>query len=92
MTSQQHDPNDVEAWFEAHATSLEHLAHEAGLAPGLVHLAAALVLAGLDDDEVYEQLGHHVLSLDGQHDPLAGVPTALHEIRRLVAANDHGIA
>ena len=55
-----------------------------------MHLAAALAIAGLDDEEIYEQLRGHVLSLDGQHNALAGAPHLLQEIRRLVAATEEG--
>ena len=85
MALHQQNAGDGGAWLEEHASSLHQLAHDAGLAVGLVDTAAALVLMGLDDDEIYDQLRARVIFPDGQQNPLAGAPHVVHEIRRLVA-------
>ena len=80
------DPSEREAWMDQHALALDELADETDVAIELVHMAAELVLMGLFDDEIYDHLSAHVLSLDGQHNPLGGAPRVVHEIRRLVGA------
>jgi hypothetical protein len=75
--------NDIEDWLRDHDASLEGIARETKVSEHLVHLAAMLVLEGLPDEAVYEILGEHIISMDGQHDPLAGAPLALGRIRML---------
>lgn len=76
---------DIEDWVRAHDAPLEAIAGATGLPSHLVHVAAALVLAGASDDHIYDHLRAHVLSADGQHSPLAGAPRALAQIRQLAA-------
>jgi hypothetical protein len=77
--------NNIEEWVRGHDSQLEDIAAQANLATPLVHLAAMLVLSGLQDEEIYELLSDHIVSMDGQTDPLEGAPRALEEIRSLVA-------
>lgn len=77
--------NDIEEWVQAHDAPLEAIARDTHLPSHLVHLAAALVLAGASDDDIYEHLGEHVISMDGQRSPLAGAPRAIEQIRQLAA-------
>lgn len=80
------NPSEREAWLDQHALALDELAYETDMAIELVHMAAEFLLMGLADAEIYDQLHAHVLSLDGQHNPLAGAAPVVHEIRRLVGA------
>jgi hypothetical protein len=75
------------AWLDQHADRLMQLAREAGIDPGVVHLAALLVLAGLSDAEILHELGVHHVSSDGQRDPLAGLPPTLVALRALAASD-----
>jgi hypothetical protein len=77
--------SDIEDWLQAHAEDLAEIARTADLASSLVHLVAVLVLAGIEDDQIHEQLHAVVVSLNGQRHPLAGAPRALEELHRLVA-------
>ena len=82
--------NELDEWMDRHEARLGDIAQETGLPVGVVHLAAVLVLSGLDDDEIYPHLGDHMLSMDGKHDPLAGAARALEEIRQLVDVSSPG--
>jgi len=79
--------NEIEEWIKLHDSRLEGIARDAELPLGVIQLAAALVLSGLDDDEINPHLSDHLLSMDGQRNPLAGAPRALEEIRALVELN-----
>lgn len=79
--------NDIEDWIRAHGDRLEDIARDTDLSPYLVHLAAVLILEGLADDEIYGMLGEHVISMDGQHNPLTGAPEAIEEIRLLALSS-----
>jgi hypothetical protein len=83
--NESHIDGDAQAWLDEHAQRLDAVADECGLAPGLVRLAAVLVLHGIPDDAIYDELNTHLVSLDGQHAPLAGAPHALDEIRRIAS-------
>lgn len=74
----------IENWLRAHEHSLEFIAADAGISDELVHLAAVLVLQGLDDPDVLHELSHHILVMDGRHDPLARLEEAVHRLRRIV--------
>lgn len=80
--------DDRDAWLADHEFALDDLAADAGIAATLVHAAAELVLIGLTDDAIYDHLRAHLLSLDGQHNELAGAPLVLREIRRLAATTE----
>jgi len=79
--------SDIDDWLRAHEEELAQIARGADLESSLVHLAAVLVLAGIEDAQIYDQLHALVVSLDGQRHPLAGAPRALEEIRRLATAH-----
>ena len=49
-------------------------------------MTADFVLMGLADEEIYDHLRAHVLSSNGQHNPLDGAPHVVRELRRYVAA------
>ncbi len=78
--------NEIEAWVRDHEPSLREIAEETHLPPGLVNLAAASVLVGAEDDEIFRLLSEHVVSSNGEDNPLAGAPPALTKIRRLASA------
>jgi len=78
--------SDIEDWLRAHEEELAQIARGTDLESALVHLTAVLVLAGIEDTQIYDQLHALVVSLDGQRHPLAGAPRALEEIRRLATA------
>ena len=71
---------NAQLWLERHHDELEDVAERSGLAPGLVRLAAVLFLHCVGEHAIYDELNAHVLSLDGQHAPLASAPRALDEI------------
>ncbi len=77
--------SDIEDWLRAHESDLAEIAETSDLEPGLVHLTAVLVLAGIEDAQIYDQLHGLVASLNGQRHPLAGAPHALEEIHRLAS-------
>jgi hypothetical protein len=77
--------SDIEDWLEAHEGDLAQIAESADLDAGLVHLTAVLVLAGIEDAQIYDQLQGLVASLNGRRHPLAGAPRALEEIHRLAS-------
>lgn len=79
--------NDIEAWLEQHDEALSEIAHDNSLETGLVHLSAILVLAGLDNIEVLDQLVGMAHSLNGSRDPLAGAPDAIEAVRHLVSSS-----
>lgn len=74
--------SDIDDWLRDHESDLDEIARGTGLAPALVRLAAVLVLAGIADTQVEEQL-HGLVSLHDQRYPLTGAPRALEEIHRL---------
>jgi len=78
--------SDIEDWLRAHEEELADIARGTDLESALVHLTAVLVLAGIEDAQIYDQLHALVVSLDGQRHPLAGAPRALEEISRLATA------
>lgn len=78
--------NSIEEWIETHDEQLRDIAEDTEMAAPLVHLAAILMLAGVSDEEIYEQLSQHALSMDGQGSPLAGAPEALQRVRQLAAS------
>ena len=76
--------SDVEQWLEANAPALAAVAQECAVEARVVRLVAVLVLAGLDDQEIRDQL---VSALDVRDSDLsveAGVRT-VPRIRRLAA-------
>ena len=75
--------NEISEWLEVNAERLAEIASETELDATVVHLIAVLVVAGLADDQIYEQLSGLVISLDGKGRLLAGAPRALGEIRRI---------
>lgn len=77
---------DAEEWFSMHAEQLDEIGRETELGPDLMHLASALVLRGLSDDEIYLHLRLRLISSDGERDHLARAPHALERIRELIAA------
>jgi hypothetical protein len=77
---------DVERWIHVHETELRDVADRAGARADTVRLLATLVLGGASDPEVYDALRAHVLSLDGQRNPLEGTAELLDQVRRLVAS------
>jgi len=79
--------SDVADWLRAHEADLAEIAEIAEIDAGLVHLAAVLVLAGIEDAQINDQLHGLVVSLNGQRHPLAGAPRALDEIHRLASTS-----
>ncbi len=77
---------DIERWIDGHEPELHALAAHVGAHDETVVLVAGLVLGGLGDDEIYEQLREVTPSWDGQHNPLEGAPELLGELRQLIDA------
>lgn len=77
--------NSIEEWVQAHDLRLREIADDTNMAPPLVQLAAMLMLAGVSDDEIYEQLANQVVSMNGQGSPLEGAPQALEQVRQLAS-------
>ena len=77
---------DTEHWIDLHEAELHELAEHAGMHDDTVHFLASLVLAGLTDDAIYEQLHEVILSPDGQRNPLETTPVLLEEVRRLATS------
>ncbi len=82
--------SDIEDWLRSHEADLAEIAEISDLEPGLVHLTAVLVLAGIDDAQIYDQLHGLVVSLNGQRHPFAGTSRALEEIVSSRPAHDPG--
>ncbi len=82
--------SDRTDWFELHQSHLEDVARRSGLPLSVVQLAAALVLSGLEDPEIYPHLSDHLISMDGKRNPLAGARQALAEIRTLIDVSSRG--
>jgi len=78
--------SDIDDWLRDHEDDLGQIARETDVASALVRLAAVLVLAGMDDAQIEDQL-YGLVSLHDQRYPLAGAPRALEEIHRL--ATEH---
>ena len=74
--------SDIDEWLQANEGDLDQIARETDLASALVRLAAVLVLAGMDDAQIEDQL-HGLISLHDERYPLSGAPRALEEIHRL---------
>ncbi len=77
--------SDVEDWIRLHDEELAEIASAADLESSVVHLVAVLVLAGIQDNQIFDQLHALVSSLEGSHHPLAGAPRALEAIHRLAS-------
>ncbi len=74
--------SDIDDWLRDHEGDLAEIARVTDVASALVRLAAVLVLAGIEDAQIEDQL-QHLVSLDDQRYRLAGAPRALEEIHRL---------
>ena len=77
--------SDVEDWLRAHDAELAAIARSAEVESSVVHLVAVLVLAGINDEQVYEELYHLVPPADGRRPPFAGVARVLGDIHRMTA-------
>ena len=77
---------DIERWIDGHESELHTLAARLGAHDETVMVLAGLVLGGLDDDDIYEQLREATPSWDGEHNPLGGAPQLLGELRQLIDA------
>jgi hypothetical protein len=78
---------DIERWIDTHESELHALAERVGAHDQAIELVATLVLGGLRDDAIYEQLSELMPSWDGQHSPLAGAPELVGELRRLAGTH-----
>jgi hypothetical protein len=89
LTDNAAGPSSVSAiqdWLTNNDERLVDIAHRSDIVPGVVHLAAVLVLAGFTDTAIYDQMEVLNVRLRDGHDPLAGLLDALTEIRELAAA------
>lgn len=59
------DAEETGRWVERHATAFVAIGKELGLPQEVVHLAVVMVLAGLDDETISEQLRHVAGLRDG---------------------------
>jgi hypothetical protein len=78
--------SDIDDWLQAHEADLDEIARETDVASALVRLAAILVLAGIEDAQIEDEL-HGLVSLRDQRYPLTGGPRALEEIHRLATGH-----
>ncbi len=62
---------------------MAHIAGGVNLDPGVAHIAAALILAGLTDSQIDDQL-RRLGSIDGHRAAVAAIPRLLAAIRELV--------
>lgn len=74
---------DIEDWIRVHDEEPSAIARSANLEASVVHLVAVMVLAGVEDDQISDQLHNVAPSLDAYGDPLAGAPRAQEAIHRL---------
>lgn len=70
-------------WLEANSEALSEIVTETGLDSRLVHMVTVLVLAGLSDAEIHDQLFGLAIALNGESKLLATIPHALKQIRDL---------
>jgi hypothetical protein len=78
--------SDIDDWLQANEADLDEIARETDVASALVRLAAILVLAGIEDAQIEDEL-HGLVSLRDQRHPLTGAPRALEEIHRLATGH-----
>lgn len=78
--------NSIEDWLESHDEQLRHLADRLDTDPALPRFLAALVLAGLSDDEIFDHVRSSIPSWDGQRNPLERVAETLNEVREAITA------
>jgi len=78
--------SDIDDWLRAHESDLAEIARETDVASALARLAAVLILAGMEDAQIEDQL-QHLVSLHDQRYPLAGARRALEEIHRLATGH-----
>jgi hypothetical protein len=79
--------SDIERWIDFHQSELHELAERSAMHDDTVRFLATLVLAGLTDEAIYEQLHELIPSLDGQRSPLEHTPELLEEVRRLTTSS-----
>lgn len=77
--------SDVTDWLEANADELEHIGCKSGLDARLVRLVAVLALAGLEDEQIREQLFNLEVRPHRTTASLGVVKVALEQVRRLAA-------
>lgn len=80
----------VHGWITGYGARLDELADRSGVVPAVVPLAAVLVLAGLTDAQVREELDALEVRLRDGSDPLVGLVCALPLIRELAAIAHDG--
>ena len=78
--------SDIDTGSRAHEEELADIAGGTDLESPLVHSGAGAVLVGFEDAQIYDQPHALVLSLNGQHHPLAGAPRTLEEIHLFASA------
>jgi len=77
----------IESWLTDNNEQLVEIARRSDLVPDVVHLAAVMVLAGFTDAQIHTHLNVLNVRLRDGHDPLAGLPEALRQVRELAGAN-----
>ena len=78
--------NEIEEWLRDHGEELAQISRVSGIGPGMVHMLAVLIIGGLEDAQILDELRSHLSHGDGREDPLRAVPDVMHEIRELAAA------
>lgn len=76
---------DIQDWLTEHDGRLTDIAEATDLDPAVVRLMAALLLAGLEDEQVFKNLQSVILSVNGRRDPLRNGPEALEHVRVLTS-------
>jgi len=77
----------IENWLTDNDEQLVEIARRSDVVPDVVHLAAVMVLAGFTDAQIDTHLNVLNVRLRDGHDPLAGLPEVLREVRELAAAD-----
>jgi hypothetical protein len=75
--------DDLEGWLKEHEDHLGRLVEETRLGSDVIQLIALLILTEHTDEEIYDDLTAHTVSVNSGHNPLRMVPQAIERIRRL---------
>ena len=71
--------SDVVSIVQAHQRDVEDVAAQTGLPEHLVHLVAVLILSGLRDDIIVDEVRSHIPAVDGN-------PTEIDHVAHAAAA------
>jgi len=75
--------SEIRSWLESEKDELAAIARKADVSPELVHLATVLVLVGLTDAQILDQIELVKPRTDSRGRHTAGVARSLADIRKL---------